>query len=140
MKPSNLKILAFAFLIISLTQAFAADLDKFMLRGYIFDETYNPVDSVEVDLKLNDTIPVNFKLLTGDNETRMLRGNQLRLMVDGGLGDYSLRLYKEGYELLVKDFKIASVSENINRIPLGAHHGKGAQRDAQHGHRRRPRE
>lgn len=116
MKPGNLKILTFAFLIISLTQAFAADLDKFMLRGYIFDETYNPVDSVEVDLKLNDTIPVNFKLLTGDNETRMLRGNQLRLMVDGGLGDYSLRLYKEGYELLVKDFKIASVSENIKYL------------------------
>lgn len=116
MKPIRLITLLLAIVMASLVQARGGALDKFMLRGYIYDEEYHPLDSVEVDLKLNDTVAVPFKLLTGDNATRMLKGNQLRLMVDGGMGDYRLTLFKEGFEPLVKEFRIASVSEDVKYL------------------------
>ena len=40
----------------------------------------------------------------------------LRMMVDGGLGDYTLVLEKEGYEPLVRRFTIASVSEDLKYL------------------------
>lgn len=93
----------------------AADLKKFLVRGYIYDESYKSIDSVEVSLTCNDTI-VPFKLLTGNSETRINKSGQLRMMVDGGLGDYTLVLEKEGYEPLVRRFTIASVSEDLKYL------------------------
>ncbi|MBD5347046.1 MAG: hypothetical protein HDR92_07955 [Bacteroides sp.] len=93
-----------------------ADLKKFLVRGYIYDESYNPIDSVEVSLTCNDTIAVPFNLLTGNSETRINKSGSLRMMVDGGLGDYTLVLEKEGYEPLVRRFTIASVSEDLKYL------------------------
>lgn len=93
---------------------FAKDLDKFLLRAYLYDAEYQAVDSVEVSLVKNDSIPVKFKLLTGKGDNNTLnRESQLRMLVESGLGDYTLFLEKPGFEPLVKNFKVASVSQTV---------------------------
>ncbi len=68
-------------------------------------------------LELNDSIPVKFKLLTGNDETHInTSSGELRLMVQSGLGNYCLTLYKEGYEPLVRRFTIGSVSEDLKYL------------------------
>lgn len=116
MRQAKATVLIFMAVMAAALMASAASLDRFMVRGYIYDEEYNPLDSVEVDLRLNDTIPVEFKLLRGDNATRLTSGKELRLMVESGMGNYCLTLYKEGYDLLVKRFSISSASENVKYI------------------------
>lgn len=95
----------------------AKDLSKFLLRGYIYDKEYNPIDSVEVSLsKDGDTTALKYKILIGDTEKNLVTGSQLRMMVQSGLGDYTLVLEKEGYEPLVKSFKIASMSDEVRYL------------------------
>lgn len=107
----------FITLLASAATAEAAGLEKFLLRGYIYNAEYNPLDSVEVKLELNDSIPVKFKLLTGNDETHInTSSGELRLMVQSGLGNYCLTLYKEGYEPLVRRFTIGSVSEDLKYL------------------------
>ena len=105
------------FAAISVLSVSGADLKHFILRSAIYETGYQPLDSVEVNLMKNDTTAVDFKLLTGDNESRILTDNNLRMMVNSGIGDYCLTLYKEGYEILVKRFTIASVSEDVKYLP-----------------------
>lgn len=95
----------------------AKDLEQFMIRGYIYDPEYHALDSVTVTMTKSDTIAVPFKLLTGDNDTRMIKGNQLRAIVYSGMGKYQLTLYKDGYQPLIREFSIASVSEDLKYIP-----------------------
>lgn len=88
-----------------------------MLRGHLYNKgSYEQLDSVTISLTLNDTIPVDFKLLRGDNARRLITGNELRAMVAGGLGEYTAVFEKDGYEPLVKRFKIASVSEDVKML------------------------
>lgn len=94
-----------------------AEVDRFLLRGYVYDEDYDPIDSVEVNLVRADTAAVSFRLLTGVDSLRLLTGNaQLRMLVDGGLGAYQLILYKDGYEPLVHDFKITAASQTVEYL------------------------
>lgn len=116
MNKSRLLVVLMVMMIFP-SMLFAKDLDKFMLRAYIFDVDYNPIDSVTVTIMQNDTVKVPFKLLVGDDATGMIKGNQLRAMVNSGMGKYKLMLYKEGYELKVREFEIASVSEDIKYLP-----------------------
>ncbi|MDE5627347.1 MAG: hypothetical protein K2I58_05250, partial [Candidatus Amulumruptor sp.] len=52
-----------------------------------------------------------------NDEKRLATGGQLRAMVNGGMGNYTLTLYKDGFEPLMREFKIASVSEDVKYIP-----------------------
>lgn len=95
----------------------AKDLSKFLIRGYIYDKEYSPLDSVEVSLsKDGDPAKLNYKILTGNTEKNLITGSQLRIMVQSGFGDYTLVLEKEGYEPLVKNIRIASMSEEVKYI------------------------
>lgn len=95
----------------------AKDLTRFLLRGYIYDKEYNPIDSVEVSLsKDGDTTAIKYKILVGNTEKNLVTGSQLRMMVQSGLGDYTLVLEKEGYEPLVKSFKVASMSDEVRYL------------------------
>lgn len=96
--------------------ATAASPDQFLLRGYIRDTEHHSVDSVEISIVKNDSIPVPFKLLRGNDAEKLAMGGELRALVDGGLGEYTLTLHKDGYDLLIKNFKIASKSENVKYI------------------------
>lgn len=116
MNKSRLLVVLMVMMIFP-SMLFAKDLDKFMLRAYIFDVDYNPIDSVTVTIMQNDTVKVPFKLLVGDDATGMIKGNQLRAMVNSGMGKYKLMLYKDGYELKVREFEIASVSEDLKYLP-----------------------
>lgn len=121
-KSSFLAIVA--LLLLGMASASGADLKRFLLRGHIYSTDgvnmyrHNAVDSVEIDLKINDTVPVPFKLLTGNDKERLALGGEFRIMVDSGLGDYTLTLYKDGYEMLIRNFSIASVSENVKYLGL----------------------
>lgn len=116
----NMRLLRLFLLILSIIlvslQLHGADLDKFMLRGYIYGENYIPVDSVEFSLLKNDTIKVKFKILTSNINGNIITGSQLRAMVNSGIGDYTATFYKEGYMPLVKNFRISSVSENVKYL------------------------
>ncbi len=95
----------------------AKDLSRFLIRGYIYDKEYNAVDSVEVSLSRDgDTAKVNYKILGGDAKNNLVLNGELRVMVQAGLGNYVLMLEKEGYEPLVKNFKIANMSEEVKYI------------------------
>lgn len=101
--------------IASILPAAAADgLRQFMLRGWIYDSENHDVDSTMVtSLMLNDTTAVSFRLLTGNDSTGLITGCELRALVEGGVGDYTIVIEKEGYEPLVKSFKVASVSQDL---------------------------
>lgn len=94
----------------------SADLKKFMLIGYVYDREWNSVDSCEVEIYKDDTVKVNFKLLTGNDATKTLSGNQLRALVHSGIGNYRVSLYKEGYAPATTTFRIGSVSENTKYL------------------------
>ncbi len=102
----------------SFTGLSAKDLDKFMLRGYITNDKYDKIDSVDVSLFKNDTIPVKFRLLSGDNDEKLNLSMELRMMVDGGMGTYQLRLYKDGYQPFEQQFTISSFSEDVKSLGL----------------------
>lgn len=105
-----------AILLPALFASAAADdgLRQFMLRGWIYGDDYKPIDSASVtSLTLNDTVPVSFRLLTGNDTTGLLAGSELRALVSGGTGDYTIVIEKDGYEPVVKNFKVASVSQDI---------------------------
>lgn len=101
-----------AMLLICTILSASADLKKFMLTGYIYDRQWNGVDSCDVELFKDDTVKVDFKLLTGIDGTNKLRNNQLRALVNSGLGEYRITIYKDGYSLYSSHFRIGSVSEN----------------------------
>lgn len=114
-------ILALVALIITATSMSvisARDLEKFMLRAYITDEKYTMIDSVEVSLFKNDTIPVSFKLLSGDDDQKLNASQELRMMVNSGMGTYRLSLYKDGFQPYEQQFTIASFSEDVKQLGL----------------------
>lgn len=100
----------------------AKDLEKFYLTGYITDgdsNSFKPIDSVEVNVLKDDSIKVPFKILSkpkGDlpNTTT----GQLRIIVESGMGNYTLYLNKDGYSPLTKEFKVAAMSEDIKYLDL----------------------
>lgn len=95
----------------------AKDLSRFLIRGYIYDKVYNPVDSVEVSVsKEGDTTKLKYKILGGVPDKNIVTGGQFRIMVQSGLGNYSILLEKEGYEPIVKNFKIANMGEEVKFI------------------------
>ena len=94
----------------------SADLKKFMLIGYVYDREWNSVDSCEVEIYKDDTVKVDFKLLTGNDATKTLSGNQLRALVHSGIGNYRVSLYKDGYAPTTTTFRIGSVSENTKYL------------------------
>lgn len=108
-----------AFLVIALSCASssgAKDLERFLLRGYVYTQDYKPLDSVEVSLVKDDSIKVDFKLLIGNDEKKMASGGNIRAMVNSGMGNYTLTLYKEGYNPLIHEFKVSSVSEEVKYL------------------------
>ncbi len=110
-----LLIIFFAFA----TSLHAKDLDKFYLSGYIVTDGYMLLDSVEVSLTKNDSIQVPFKILSKPKGgANGLTSGQMRLLVESGFGNYRLLLEKDGYSPLIKDFKIASMSEDLKRLDL----------------------
>ena len=77
-----------AFLVIALSCASssgAKDLERFLLRGYVYTQDYKPLDSVEVSLVKDDSIKVDFKLLIGNDEKKMASGGNIRAMVNSGM-------------------------------------------------------
>lgn len=110
-------IIGMAILLASLATISAKDLSRFLLRGYVYDKEYNLIDSVTVSLsKDNDTTAVKYKILVGNTEKNLVTGGQLRMMVQSGLGAYTLVVEKEGYEPLVKTFRITSLGEDVKYI------------------------
>ncbi len=98
----------------------SAKLTKFILRGWIEKQDYSKtdwdresVDSVHVAIVRNDTVLVPFRVLSGNDTTKLVTGGNLRLIVEGGVGDYSLLLNREGFEPLRKDFTIASEGQDV---------------------------
>lgn len=120
---TNSFIMRKLFLLLTLLVAMVAQakLSQFVLRGYVTEQDYaksdswqrETLDSVYVAVMRNDTIPVPFKMLTGDTENKMATGGEVRLLVEGGLGNYTLLLEKDGYETLRHPFKVASESQDV---------------------------
>lgn len=113
------KLIAMALMALVGVAAFGADLEKFILRGYVnLADTADwvPVDSFMVSLTKNDTVPVPFRLLTGNEESRLNPTSEFRLMVYDGLGTYQLHIDKEGYDPLDEEFKITSVSQTVRYL------------------------
>lgn len=115
MRPVIITVLALFGVLIP-SSVSAKDLEQFLLRAYVYDEDWNSVDSVSVTLTKNDTTDVPFKLLSGFNKTRINNGNQIRALVQSGLGDYQLTLYKEGYKPEIRHFTIGSISEDLKYL------------------------
>ena len=87
---------------------------KVMVRGYIYDEDYQPLDSVSVRLTLGDSVSVPFRILTDNIDGKIITGSELRIMIDATIGtEYRLTLDKEGFEPLTKEVKATSRSHNL---------------------------
>lgn len=97
----------------------SAKLSKFILRGWIEKQDYSKtdwqreaIDSVLVSIIQSDTILVPFKILNGNDSLKITDAN-LRLIVYGGVGEYTLMLNRPGFEPLRKDFKISSENQDV---------------------------
>lgn len=98
----------------------AKNLDKFIVRTYIVDaegDSWKALDSVKVDLVFSDSIHVPFKLLTGDDKTKMIKNGEMRALVSSGLGKYELKFDRDGYDVYFHEFKVSSISQEIIWIP-----------------------
>lgn len=109
-----------ALLLLAAGAPVSAKLSQFFVRGSVQKQDYSKmewrreiVDSVYVALVRNDTVPVDFKMLVGDNDLKFSPDGDIRLLVQGGVGDYSLIVNREGYEPLRHDFKVASEGQDI---------------------------
>ncbi len=100
----------------------SAKLSQFVLRAYVQRQDYSKsewqrqsVDSLYVSLVKNDSLVtmVPFKLMEGNDTTKFSPTGYLRMIVQGGVGDYSLILNREGYEPLRHDFKVASEGQDV---------------------------
>ncbi len=102
MKSSIMRpLLIVAALMMSVILASAADMERFLVRGYLYMDNWTPVDSAEVvSLMKNDTIPVEFKVLNSYGKSNKLKGAEMRLMVNSGMGDYTLVIEKDVLRLL----------------------------------------
>lgn len=110
----------FALVLATVCLTAPAKLSQFVVRGTVEKQDYSrsqwrhdQVDSVYVALMLNDSIPVDFKMLKGDDEMKFSPDGELRMMVQGGVGSYALILNREGYEPLRHEFKVASEGQDI---------------------------
>lgn len=62
----------------------------------------------------NDTVSIPYKTLNRSDSTNITDSSgEFRLLVEAGRGDYMLTFDKEGYEPLVKQFKVMSLSQDI---------------------------
>lgn len=98
----------------------SAKLTQFIVRAYVEKQDYSKaewyresVDSVFVALVQNDTVPVDFRMMSGDNDLKMTTSSELRILAQGGVGSYSLILNREGYEPLRHDFKVVSEGQDV---------------------------
>lgn len=110
----------FFILLLSLSVTASAKLTQFIVRGYVARQDYaksswerESLDSVFVALVCNDTVPVDFKMLTGNDDLKMTTSSEMRILARGGVGSYSLILNREGYEPLRHDFKVVSEGQDI---------------------------
>lgn len=98
----------------------SAKLTQFIVRGYVVKQDYSKadwyresLDSVFVALVKNDTIPVDFKMLSGNDDLKQTTSSEFRILAQGGVGSYSLILNRDGYEPLRHDFKVVSEGQDI---------------------------
>lgn len=114
MRTIDLALLIVGLLLTSLASYAVTPEHKVMVRGYIYDEDYQPLDSVSVRLALSDSVNVPFKILTDNIDGKIITGSELRIMFDAAIGtEYQLILDKEGFEPLVKEVKATSRSHNL---------------------------
>lgn len=113
------KLLTLFICLLSLASG-SAKLTKFIVNGDIVKQDYSKadwyresLDSVYLALVKNDTIPVNFKMMSGNDELKMTTGGLFRILVEGGVGSYSLILNREGYEPMRHDFKVVSEGQDV---------------------------
>ncbi|MCM1310414.1 MAG: hypothetical protein NC301_05240 [Bacteroides sp.] len=98
----------------------SAKLTQFILRAYVEKQDYSKadwyresVDSVFVALVQNDTVPVDFRMMSGNDDLKMTTSSELRILAQGGVGSYSLILNREGFEPLRHDFKVVSEGQDV---------------------------
>ncbi len=110
----------FLLIFVSVALSSHAKLTQFLLRGYARQQDYSKtewqrqvVDSIYVSIVQNDTVAVPFKMLEGDDERKFSPTGQFRMLVQGGVGDYTLFINRDGYEPLRHDFKIASEGQDV---------------------------
>lgn len=110
----------FVIIMLCIAMGASAKLTQFFLRGYARQQDYAKtewqrqlIDSIYVSIVQNDTVAVPFKMLEGDDEMKFSPSGQFRMLVQGGVGDYTLFINREGYEPLRHDFKVASEGQDV---------------------------
>lgn len=107
-----------SFLLILISFPAAAKGPQFVVRSKVImadTSAFVPLGDVYVNLSMiGDTVPLKYKLLTGNDSTKLTDDTgELRLLVDGGRGRYMLSLDKEGYEPLMKEFEVKYRNQNV---------------------------
>lgn len=118
-----MKRLIIALMGIVLSLAVEAKESQFVVRAFVREASeakWTPVNDVHVSLRHGDTgEPVSFKLLTGNDTTKVADNGsgEIRLLVNGGRGQYLLTLDAEGYEPLMKEFELKYKSQSVISLP-----------------------
>lgn len=96
---------------------------QFVVRAFVREASesrWTPVRDVHVSLSsATDGTPVPFKLLTGNDSTKVADNDrgEIRLLVSGGRGKYLLTLDAEGYDPLMKDFELKFKNQSVISLP-----------------------
>lgn len=96
---------------------------QFVVRTFVREASeakWTPVHDVHVSLtSADDGHAVPFKLLTGNDSTKVVNNDsgEIRLLVNGGRGNYLLTLDADGYEPLMKDFELKYKSQSVISLP-----------------------
>ncbi len=96
----------------------AKDLDKFYVRAIISSD-HRLLDSVEINIMKDDTVKIPFKVLsTIKGCAPDVTKGDMRVLVESGLGNYTLYTTKDGYTPCIREFKISALSEDIKYLDV----------------------
>lgn len=99
--------------------AYAKKENQFVVRTFVREAAtseWKPIKGMHILLEsTTDTVPLTYKLLTGNDETKINESEtgEVRLLVNGGRGGYLMTITADGYEPLMKDFEVKFQNQNI---------------------------
>lgn len=87
---------------------------KTMIRGYVYDENYDIIDSVRVSIWQEDTLRVPMSIMSLKHADDIAASPDIKLLFEAEVGKkYSLHFDKDGYESCEKEIKIRNKKDQI---------------------------
>ncbi len=87
---------------------------KTMVRGYVYDENYEVIDSVRVSIWQEDTLRVPMSIMSLKHADDIAASPDIKLLFEAEVGKkYTVHFDKDGYESCEKEIKVSNKKDQI---------------------------